>query len=119
MNIDKSNRNVTTTKSFKKSVILTSLSQETDEPSSIESTGKFSSLPLSSTAPNEPKFSVLKIPFIGRAPMKTVSVPRAIVESEPPTVKTAKTVLCSYKVTCHSQLFIFLSLFSLSTIIFV
>lgn len=100
MNIDKSARNTTTTKSYKKSVVLTSLLQESDDTSVAESSARLSTLALASpSSPSEAKYSVLKIPFIGRAPMKTVCVPRAIVEPEPPTVKTAKTVLCSYKVT--------------------
>lgn len=41
---------------------------------------------------------ILTIPFLGRSPVKTVPVPKARVEMDPPTVKTAKTVMCSYKV---------------------
>lgn len=47
---------------------------------------------------------ILTIPFLGRAALKTVTVPKAMVETDPPTVRTAKTVLCSYKV-CLMQSF--------------
>ena len=50
---------------------------------------------------------VLTMPFLGRAPSKTVTVPKALVEADPPTVRTAKTVMCSYKVSvctvCYSR----------------
>lgn len=57
--------------------------------------------PLALPPPKEPPktvCSVLNVPFLGKAPLKTVIVPGATVEPEPPTVRTAKTILCSYKV---------------------
>lgn len=107
MSGEKTSRTTTTTKSYKKSVLLTSLSRDEEEPPLSNLTDRpsgRSNLPIATLAlppPESPQvyYSVLKLPFIGRAPLKTVCVPRAIVEPEPPTVKTAKTVLCSYKVT--------------------
>lgn len=108
MSTEKATR-ITSTKSYKKSVLLTSLARDNDDSIRPTATAT-SSLPFTLALPppeatsltpssGEIFYSVLKIPFIGRAPIKTVCVPRAIVEPEPPTVKTAKTVLCSYKVT--------------------
>lgn len=59
--------------------------------------------------------SILSIPFLGRAPLKTVPVPKALVEMDPPTVRTAKTVLCSYKVRKKNLSFFFCRLSTFGT----
>ncbi|KAI1294930.1 Filamin-A [Halotydeus destructor] len=42
-------------------------------------------------------FTVLAMPFLGKPRLKTVIVPGATVEAEPATVRTSKTLMCSYK----------------------
>lgn len=102
-----------TTRSFKKSVLLTSRGTEglgiPPSPPPLSSTAYTtrSALALPPVPTICPPFrpeeeerpcSSLTVPFLGRAPVKTVTVPRVLVEPDPPVVRTAKTVMCSFKV---------------------
>lgn len=73
------------------------------------STTPSSSLLAAPLASQDQSFwSTLTVPFIGKPPVKTVVVPRAIIEPDPPTVRTAKTVMCSFKVCIFHFSFLFL-----------